>query len=286
MRFLIVLFTTLLFSISTSAQTADAFHLDVIISIENGQLQSGTCVDGGGGLACSSLAIFDILGQPPYVDFETGYNVFVSNFNDAAGGANSVDDPGYFSVPGTLPPGLRISYEALGSLQYWDPATNEWSNNVPGNTQIVLFGKLTNQISADPVVCGGIQNIPCVIIEPETITTFTESGVTGDTSFVIGDVAANGEIHEHLDWFVVNGTNGNEGGPAGAYMADMKLTAPGYQDSEPFSIVFAKDISNEQFRQALEARTIDPNATAVPVPAFAVLILLGIISLLGVRKTT
>ena len=145
MRFFLILLTTALSSICVYAQTADSLHLDVIISIDNGQLESGTCVDGGGGLACSSLAIFDILGEPPYLDFETGYNVFVSNFNDAAGGVNSVDDPGYYSVPGSLPPGLQISYEALGSLKYWDPATNEWSSNVPGNTQIVLFGKLTNR---------------------------------------------------------------------------------------------------------------------------------------------
>ena len=261
-----------------------AIHLDVAVSNDGGKLRTDFCLEGGP--ACTNLPVLNLLGVPPFtvpVDVETGQNVFVSDFSDTIGG-NATNDPGYIAgSTGQLPGSSRLSYRAIGQLMYWDPATKEWSTDVPGTTRIRLFGGLNEFISTDPELCGGA--LFCIILDvDDTSTVFTESGVSGNPELVIGETSSSGLIHDHLDWFLED-INGTLGGPTGAYMVEMQVTIDGVADSDPFQIIFSQNLSIEQFGEALAARIGAPAASEqVPLP-LTLFPVLGLVMIgIGLRR--
>ena len=263
---------TLLFGCLLSG-FAIAIHLDVAVSNDGGKLKTDFCLEGGP--ACDQLPVLILLGIPPLtapVDIETGHNIFISDFDDFEGGPNAVDDPGFVSGSGQLPASTKLSYEGLGQLMYWDPATKQWGNTVPGTTRIELFGGLEELLVNDPAQCGGL---PFCFIEQENSTLFSESGISGIPQLAIGDTDSNGALHVHMDWFIED-VNDNPGGPNGAYMVEMKMTAPGVQDSDPFFVMFAKGLTTEEFGEALADRII-VETTPVPIPQLFILILMMVL---------
>ncbi len=277
-RLLAMIFGSLL---STMAM---AIHLDVAVSVEGGQLKTDFCLEGGP--ACDTLPVLSLLGVPEGtlpIDTATGHQIFVTDFDDFEGGPNAVDDPGFISGSGQLPPSLRLSYKAVGSLSYWGSEATGWTNDIPGTTRIELFGGLQEVFINDPSACGGFLICPVGSFE-QTSTLFTESGISGNPSLIVAETDASGALHTHLDWFLEDG-NDNPGGPDGAYMIDMQLTAPGLLDSETFSILFGKGLTLEEFGQALGTRI---GATAVPIsiPTFYMLLMAIMTSMITVRRSS
>jgi len=280
-------FVTVALVVATSS--AAAIHLDVAVSRVGNKLATDFCLDGGP--ACDDLPVLALLGVPEGtvpVDIETGKQIFVSDFNDFEGGPNSVDDPGFISGVGKLPAGRRLSYRAVGRLMYWNPNDGTWTNDVPGTTRIELFGGLSEgQVQVnDPIACGGPPICLITTLE-EGSTLFTKGGIAGNPTLIVGDTNASGQLHVHMDWFLENGA-GVAGGPAGAYMVELQLTAPGLIDSDPFMIMFSKDLTTAQYGQALAARIIEPSSETpseqVPLPGIAIVTMAGALAGIAVRR--
>lgn len=243
---------------------ASALHIDVNVGLSAGKLQIGFC--GNTTTACDVLPVLTALGLSGAtlpVDHATGKPIFVTDFGDFAGGPFAVDSPGFFSRAGRLPGNLLLNYQALGSLRYWDPDQDKWLNTTPRDERIRLFGGLdaTTVLSTDTSHCGGLlvcipREIRSTVYE-EGSTLFTDTGITGARSLIVGRTAANGSLHVHLDWFVER-PNGTRGGTAGAYLLELRMTAAGYTASDPFLIMFKRGISDAEFGRALAARIFAP----------------------------
>ena len=283
MKFISVLFGAALVSI---AVPVSAFHLDVAISRAGGRLMTGFCLeDGTGGDACTELAVLDQIGLPqfePLTDTATGRNVFPSDFNaePRITGTNAIDDPGFNSAAGGLPSDTTISYRARGRLEYWNPTSEQWTD-VPGSTRIRLIGGFQLVGGGD---CGLIVCPPPSF--EQSFTLFTKTGISGNQTLILDRTDASGRLHEHLDWKLENSA-GVAGGPKGAYMVEMQVTAPGLTDSEPFYVMFAKDLTTEEFATAIRSRVDAPEPAPepvradVPLPWPAMALTAGLIGWLG-----
>jgi hypothetical protein len=166
-------------------------------------------------------------------------NLFESNFGDLSGGPFRTDDPGFDADTdqGAFSAGNWLWYGGVGSLKFWNGSA--WSASVPGGEYVTISEAL-----------GGT-------------TTFTTAGISNPNG-VVGQFDGAGDLHEHLDFSVYTGSN-VLGGTAGAYWITLQLfqTAAGGgptlgTPSVPFSIVFNRGLSTENFEAAV---------AAVPVPA-------------------
>lgn len=269
-----------------ATQAAEAFHLDVSVWAENGSIQTGFCRDVS--LGCDTLPVTKPLGLPNNqlpVDKNNGRNIFLTDFGDLPGGAYSTDDPGFQALSGWLPSNQLLKYKASESLQYWDPNSQTWGTNAPGNPQIRLFGGLDAQtvLSTDTSHCAGL----LICIPKQTTTTvynqgstvFSEQGVSGATSLIIDNTAADGSLHAHLDWFLEQ-SDGTPGGASGAYLVILEITATGYLDSSPFSILFNNGLSSPDLLAAINART---QLQPVPLPG-AHLLMVSAMGMLGWQR--
>ena len=195
----------------------------------------------------------------------TGQNIFIVTFDlnlpppanpDAT--PNATDDLGFvaptrpeFPADSTLDGGVFLQYEAVGNLMYWDPATGEWSDNVPGSTQVTLSGGFQVVFNCQLIVCVPVDLSRCGGLPCET--NFRESGVVGDPTLALGETFSNGGLHVHPNFFLED-FNGNAGGPPGAYMVQIRMTADGLAPSDPFFIMLFKGLNTEQEANALIAR--------------------------------
>lgn len=280
-----VLFGTV---VAAMALPVSAFHLDVAVSRAGGRVVTDFCLeDASGDDVCTELSVLEQIGLPqftPLIDIETGRNVFPSDFNaePRITGPSAIDDPGFNAAAGGLPINTTISYQARGRLEYWDPASEQWTD-VPGSTRIRLIGGFQLVGGGD---CGLLVCPPPTF--EESFTVFTKTGIAGNPSLILDRTDSTGRLHEHLDWKLENGA-GVAGGPKGAYMVEMQLTAPGLTDSEPFYIMFAKDLTTEEFATAIRSRVEAPEPEPapakadVPLPWPAIALATGLIGWLGVR---
>ena len=276
-----------LFGLVPVAQMATAVHLDVAVSVENGRMATDFCLEGGE--ACTRLPVLEALGIPPFVaplDLETGKQIFVSDFSDFEGGLFSTDDPGFISGAGRLPGQHTVEYRGVGKLQFWDAATETWSETAPAGLEVRLFGGLSEQsfVINDPSQCGGLPFCPVERTEfVASQTSWSGSGVTGDIQLVVGQTNAAGELHVHMDWFLENA--GAETPPEGAYMVELEILSSTLASSEPFMLMFANGLDTEAFGRALSAKIIAPvdggPQRDVPVP-FAAALLMPLLGLLGI----
>jgi autotransporter-associated beta strand protein len=242
-------------------------HIDVAVSVANGRLVTDFCVPGTDG--CDRLAVLEALGfegRTLPLDQVSGQQIFVADFGDFAGGPFRSDNPGFRAPPGGLPGSLLLRYRALGTLEFWDPASRQWSVTVPEDARVRLAGGLRQDLnfSTDPAVCGGLPL--CTVVEfAESSTLFTAAGIGGDASLIIDATDATGALHTHHD-FQVERPDGRLGGPAGVYLVEMQLEAEGLRASRPFYFMFNRGLSTAAFGQALSARiqlgTLDPAGLA------------------------
>ncbi|HAZ60839.1 MAG TPA: hypothetical protein DCY89_04610 [Gammaproteobacteria bacterium] len=250
-----------------AALPASALHIDVAVSVANGRLATDFCVQGFAG--CDRLAVLAALGfegRTLPLDQVSGQQIFVADFGDFQGGPFRSDNPGFRSAPGDLPANLLLRYRALGTLEFWDPASPGWSVTVPGDARLRLAGGLRQDLnfSTDPAVCGGLPL--CTVTEfAESSTVFTTAGIRGDASLIIDATDGTGALHTHHD-FLVEGPDGALGGPVGAYLVEFLLQAEGLGDSRPFYFMFNRGLDTATFGQALAARialtSLDPGGLA------------------------
>lgn len=166
--------------------------------------------------------------------------IFEGDFGDLAGGPYKTDDPGYDSEPGTFAKGTRIYYMGLGGLKFWNGSS--WGASwVPADVQVKVEGNLGEE------------------------TFFGAAGVTGDVSGLIGEAAAGGNIHEHLDMSVVGANRAS----LGAYWISLKLTSTStaLQSSDPYHIILNRGLGEDDFEAAV---------MAVPEPSTYAMLLLGL----------
>ncbi len=240
-----------------AALPASALHIDVAVSMANGRLVTDFCVPGTDG--CDRLRVLDLLGIPEGqlpLDQVSGQQIFVADFGDFQGGPFRSDNPGFRAAAGHLPANLLLRYRALGTLEFWDPASPGWAVSVPGDARLRLAGGLRQDLnfSNDPAVCGGLPF--CTVTEfAESSTLFTTGGIAGDASLIIDATDRTGALHTHHD-FQVEGPDGALGGPTGIYLVEMQIEADGLLASRPFYFMFNRGLSTAAFGDALSARIL------------------------------
>lgn len=248
--------------------SAQALHIDVVVGHSAGQLTTAFCAAGAQG--CDSLPALQQLGLPLGVlplDGVGGRQIFVTDFSDFDGGPFAVDDPGFFAGAGSLPGNLLLSYAASGSLRYFDAAAGDWLEATPNGERIRLFGGLATEIIADTSHCGGLLIcIPQDIVNfVEGSTVFTSSGIQGASTLIVDNTRPDGTLHAHLDWFMEK-ADGTRGGAVGAYVLELRMTAPGFADSDPFLVLFNRGLGNGDFGLALDALMAVPPPPPPPPP--------------------
>jgi len=173
-----------------------------------------------------------------------GSPVFEGDFGDFAGGPYLTDDPGYDSENGTFLAGTVISYTALGSLKHWNGSA--WQASVPGNEYVRMDGNFGEE------------------------SRWTVSGLTGDTSGLVGQAGNTGKIHEHLDLRVARVGGGAPA--AGAYLVQLQLTADNaYQSSTPYYMAMNRGLTVDAFETAVGA------LAPVPEPQTWALMMAGLV---------
>ncbi len=256
-------------ALATFAPGLQAVHLDVELRGGNDKVDIGFCMTAGVG--CDLPGALKQLGLPDGtlpIDWATGRIMFAADLDDFPR-PNETANPGFQAVGGALIPQELIRYEALDSLQFWDPDQKIWRPS-DATTQIRLFGGLDAKtiVREDRSHCGGLLIcIPVEIIETvyeEGSTTFQASGVGGANSLLVDNANPSGAFHTHLDWFLEN-TAGEAGGPRGAYLVGLRLWSDKRsQPSEPFWVVFNNSLSSREFVEALSARIKDPTIIEPP----------------------
>ncbi|PPD33679.1 MAG: hypothetical protein CTY19_06975 [Methylomonas sp.] len=238
---------------STAVQ---AVHLDVEIKGEANRIQAGFCRTPSA-VGCDlppQLAIN--LNLPPKtlpLDGSNGKMIFLSDFRDFAGGPNRTPNPGFQAALNALNPGELVRYRALGYLEYWQAATQEWAA-APDNVRIKLSGGIDPAlVITDYNQCGG--QLFCFadgIGNQNAVTLYTGSGISGNPEMLV-DVAGNsGTLHTHLNWFLEN-NQGVIGGPVGAYRVEMQMMSNQRDEpSEPFYIMFNAGLPVADFSEALQ----------------------------------
>ncbi len=269
-----------------STQALASFHQDIEVSRVSSSIQAGFCSRPE--LGCD-IAGVESLGLPPNTlptDFETGKDIYVTAFTHFVfSGQHATDNPGFQSAAGALAGNEVVFYQALGVMEFWNPATGAW-DIAPDNVQIRLAGGRL----LDPVIdqsCGRLICPP----KTEGSTNYSGKGVSGAESLIVGSAAANGSLHTHLNWFLETNPGTANGGPAGAYLVEMSL----FSDKRPtrsdsFYILFNNqldvdvDVKNGEgmsdFQRAVSMRVLGPSLAEVPIPA-AFFLFLGALGLMS-----
>ncbi|WP_341328010.1 kelch repeat-containing protein [Methylotuvimicrobium sp. KM2] len=248
-----------------SARGLASFHQDIEVSGQGSAIKAGFCSEADHG--CDIVGV-EHLGLPPNTvptDFETGKDIYVTAFTHFVfSGQHSTDNPGFQSTAGSLLSSELVSYQALGVLEFWNPAIGAWSF-APDNVKLRLAGGLKITEVADQN-CGLVFCPPRVTTET-SFTTFTANGVTGAASLIVGQAAANGSFHSHLDWFLETSSGAANGGPQGAYLVEMRLSSDKRQTpSDSFYILFNNQLPAEQFQSAVSQRVLGSESPQDPQP--------------------
>lgn len=184
--------------------------------------------------------------------------LFEGDFGDLAGGLYKTDDPGFDvdEAKGGFGAGNWLQFQGVGSLRFWYGAS--WSAIVPAGEHVEIEDALGN------------------------VSSFTTGGVINPIG-VIGQFDANGDLHEHLDFSLRNGSNAL-GGAVGAYWISLNLidtlanssTALALPSTD-FNIIFNRGLSTQAYEAAV---------SAVPVPAAMWLFAsaLGALPLMGRKR--
>lgn len=246
MRFLVLIALCLL------VPHAQALHFDVELRTDPGPVP-------GARITADFYGDLALAGQLP-VDARTGYKIYPGYFGDLEGGPYLTDDPGFQAFSGTFVRGEIISFRALGTLRWWNPATGRWTA-APQGVEIALFGNIPPEIEA------GYDTDPATWAEQYAFyaagTRFSASGINGPLTAIIDDVKTGGVFHAHLDWKIT--APGGHQPPPGAYMVTLQFWSPAvhagqqkYQASTPIQIIFERGISEDQMRAAFQARISTP----------------------------
>ena len=222
--------------------------MQIIHNQYDGGYWPGQIIGNGTQIAVSPTDLSN--SNPNLVDLTTGKYLFIGDFGDLSFGAESTDNPGFNSLPGTFPSGDLFNFRAVGELWFWDG--HQWRNEVPDQERISIEDGLG------------------------ALTYIDVSGVTkpvGPVNFV----DSFGEIHEHQN-FTIENTLGSGSPAPGAYLIELEwflsngIGGPEtYGSFESARIAFNYQLSTAEFDTALAFLTNPPPSINVPVPALALL---------------
>jgi len=163
--------------------------------------------------------------------FGSGFKVFEGDFGDLAGGPFKTDDPGYDSEIGTFTSGTKVSYNTVGSLQFWNGTG--WGQ--AGMERVRLDGNLGEE------------------------SFFSGTGISGALAGLVGQAGVGGVVHEHLDMTL---SRIGAGVPAvGAYMFQLYLSGDGLVASDSFLMVINQGLEEEAFEMSVQALAVPEAST-------------------------
>lgn len=195
----------------------------------------------------------------------TGYKIFEGTFSTLTGVAPAsnrwtTDDPGFDMEPGTLAQGDQLWVRGLGTLKSWNGSS--WIAGVPNSEFIRLQDVLFESW----------------VFRPTGVT--ATATVTG----AIDEAPIDGQIHQHLDFFLLNTANDGANAGAtvadGAYLIQLQLFSPTvasggglkYLDSDPFFIAFNRGLDDVAFESAVEVLAVpEPSAALMLLPALGII---------------
>ncbi len=261
-------FCTLLITTLWANQLVHAQHLDIEVWGQGNALFAGFCRTSGA-VGCNLDGLTEVLELPTGtlpVEATTNKLIFPVDFGDLTGGDFSTRNPGFQSIRNALLPNELLSYRALGRLKYWDPALSAW-HDAPQHVQIRLFGGLeaNTEVLSDYAQCAG--QLLCFSENSFGIdgsTVFTGNGIQGNPELVVDITSTSGILHTHLSFFLEN-TNGEMGGPSGAYLIEMQLISNArFFPSSPFLVLLNAGLESSEFGAALFALTGEPVSSELP----------------------
>jgi hypothetical protein len=154
----------------------------------------------------------------------------------------ATDFPGFQRVPGgNVPAGTNFSYDIAGPLLFYEPGAADHD---------ARFRTVARHF-------GGVGERPQMAVTNELFQT----KVTGD-GFVGGDLAFayNGSAgdHNHLSYTLLGDGTAAGGGADGIYVLQLRLTAGGFDASEPYFLVLGKNAADAELADAvsLAGRTL------------------------------
>lgn len=250
---------------------AHAVHLDVEVWGEDNAIHAGFCRTPGA-VGCDLTQLTGNLNLPNGtlpVEGASGQMLFLSDFRDFSGGPYKTPNPGFQAVDGALDAGELVNYQAVGVLEYWNPATQAWAP-APAQVRVKLAGAIDpDYVITDYRQCNG--QLFCFADGFETqnsVTLFTGNGIEGKSRMIVDATNNAGSLHTHLNFFLEN-HHGALGGPIGAYLLEMQLSSTRRtQASQPFYVMFNAGLSTADFSAALLARidTLPPPPPPVQPP--------------------
>jgi hypothetical protein len=98
---------------------------------------------------------------------------------------------------------------------------------------------------------------------------------TAGNDIFIGTTDADGGLHAHVDWFLIDATTSPT-----AFLLEIEVSADGYETSEPMPMVFNYGLGEEAFEEAVEAAAVLYN---IPEPASLTLLAAGVAGV-GLRR--
>lgn len=236
-----------------------AQHLDVEVWGQGNALFAGFCRTSAA-IGCDLNNLLNTLGLPTdtrFVEAASGKLIFPVDFGDFAGGPYSTRNPGFQSVRDALLPNELLSYRALDRLRFWDTSVSAWVK-APPDIQIRLFGGLEASPEAQKnfsecagqLICFNESNLGT-----DGSTIITATGISGSPELVVDITNTSGILHTHLSFFLEN-TQGEAGGPTGAYLIEMQLKSNArHFPSAPFLILFNAGLDSAEFGTAFAALT-------------------------------
>ncbi|OQK16802.1 hypothetical protein AU255_02535 [Methyloprofundus sedimenti] len=184
--------------------------------------------------------------QPWRIGAEINLNsqLFEVDFGDLGGGAFATDEPGVdVNVEkGAFQPGNWLQFQLQGQLLFWDG--DEWTTAMPNEEHVNIIDALDNTVSIDA------------------------HGVSEGLA-VIGEIDANGALHAHIDFSLLDASN-NLNGSQGAYRIELKLFESAANSdlsvsyaAKPVVIVFNQGLEEAEFEHAIEALGDDPHEAVI-----------------------
>jgi hypothetical protein len=179
-----------------------------------------------------------------------GVRVFGAELGEFPFGPGQGDEPGFQGYD--FPLGVPFTFDIRSALGEWNGASFDTSSST-----MTVAASL-----ADPF-------LPSVT-----------SGAGFVPGFVFTTAAADGRIHQHIELGLNSGTPGTLGTPAGIYLLELQVSAPGYGTTLPFWLV----LNNGDTEDVHEAAIAYVENNLVPTPGAAALLGFGAVASVRRRR--
>ena len=165
-------------------------------------------------------------------------------------GAHDHGDPhDHDHVP--FDPNVTFTITPSTTLRTWNPVTGDFE--ATDNERVEIYK------AAGPFA------IYHTIVSGSAIT--TGSSDSDGLAFVqIGTTNSQGQLHTHVFWYL---TTSSGSADFGAYLVEIIVSAPGYEDSDPIPVLFNYGLSDSQFESAIWGAAALYN---IPEPTTALLL--------------